>query len=77
MAEKAAQTVRDVLAGYTAVPDEVRDYAADTASGILDDMEVCRMCMCSGEAKSITRAHAHFHAVSQGTGQSVKSAGRI
>jgi hypothetical protein len=34
--------VRDVLVGYTAIPDEVRDYAADTAAGLLDDMKVCR-----------------------------------
>ncbi len=42
MAAKAAQTVREVLGGYTAVPEEVRDYAADTAAGLLDDMQVRR-----------------------------------
>ena len=32
MADKAAQTVRDELG--TCVPEEVRDYAADTAAGL-------------------------------------------
>jgi hypothetical protein len=41
-AATAAQTVRDVLGGYTAVPEEVREYAADTAAGLLDDMQVRR-----------------------------------
>ena len=36
MADKAAQTVRDELG--TCVPEEVRDYAADTAAGLLDDL---------------------------------------
>ena len=40
MAERAAETVRNVLAGFPGVPDEVRDYAADTAAGLLDDMKV-------------------------------------
>jgi hypothetical protein len=40
MAERAAETVRNVLAGFPCVPDEVRDYAADTAAGLLDDMKV-------------------------------------
>jgi ABC-type Mn2+/Zn2+ transport system ATPase subunit len=39
MAENAAATVRNVLAGFTAVPEEVRDYAADTAASLLEDMQ--------------------------------------
>jgi len=40
MAEKAAETVRKVLGGFKGVPEEVRNYAADTAAGLLDDMKV-------------------------------------
>ena len=47
MSASGAQTVRDVLVGYTAIPDEVRDYAADTAAGLLDDMKVCRGSACA------------------------------
>lgn len=36
----AAQTVREVLEKYAGVADEVRDYAAGTAAGLLDDMQV-------------------------------------
>jgi len=35
----AAQAVREWL-GRSGVADEVRDYAADTASGLLEDMSV-------------------------------------
>ena len=36
---EAAQAVREWL-GRSGVADEVRDYAADTASGLLEDMSV-------------------------------------
>jgi len=39
MAEKAAETVKNVLSGFTGVPEEVREYAADAAVGLLDDMK--------------------------------------
>ena len=39
MAAGAAETVREVLGGITSVPEEVRDYAADTAVSLLDDLQ--------------------------------------
>ena len=64
MAEEAAQAVREALTGCEAIPDEIRDYVLDTATGLLDDMLVlpppvcpdfCRMlalCRTSGKIVS-------------------------
>jgi len=64
MAEKAAETVRKVLGGFNGVPEEVRNYAADTAAGLLDDMKVIlvpfvragafvRVCACARATVSV------------------------
>ena len=53
----AAQAVREWL-GRSGVADEVRDYAADTASGLLEDMSVS--CFIHCVQTIYTERHAEY-----------------
>ena len=39
MADVLRSSILDTLSKYPSVPDEVRDYVADTASGLIDDIQ--------------------------------------
>ena len=59
MAEEAVQAVREALTGCEAVPDEVRDYVIDTATGLLDDMLVLPPSVCPDSYHANLLAEQH------------------